>query len=110
MPQPGRATLHAKVKPGASFRIVCEKPGVGFAGQIQSGAWDPFCACQKHHAKGWKAALRAVGRILPGFDGSPGNSGLGLDAQRKLVSDYLNGGNWVLSAELTEVESGKRSD
>jgi DNA invertase Pin-like site-specific DNA recombinase len=39
-----------------------------------------------------------------------GDSGLGLDAQRKLVSDYLNGGNWILSAEFTEVESGKRSD
>jgi len=39
-----------------------------------------------------------------------GDSGLGLHAQRKLVSDYLNGGNWVLSAEFTEVESGKRSD
>jgi Resolvase, N terminal domain len=39
-----------------------------------------------------------------------GDSGLGLDAQRKLVSDYLNGGKWVLSAEFTEVESGQRSD
>jgi DNA invertase Pin-like site-specific DNA recombinase len=39
-----------------------------------------------------------------------GDSGLGLDAQRKLVADYLNGGNWTLSAEFTEVESGKRSD
>jgi len=39
-----------------------------------------------------------------------GESGLGLDAQRKLVSDYLNGGNWTLSAEFTEIESGKRSD
>ncbi len=39
-----------------------------------------------------------------------GESGLGLDAQRKLVSDYLNGGQWILSAELTEIESGKRSD
>jgi DNA invertase Pin-like site-specific DNA recombinase len=39
-----------------------------------------------------------------------GDSGLGLDAQRKLVSDYLNGGNWTLAAEFTEVESGKRSD
>jgi len=39
-----------------------------------------------------------------------GESGLGLDAQRKLVNDYLNGGKWVLSAEFTEVESGKRSD
>jgi DNA invertase Pin-like site-specific DNA recombinase len=39
-----------------------------------------------------------------------GDSGLGLDAQRKLVNDYLNGGNWALAAEFTEVESGKRSD
>jgi DNA invertase Pin-like site-specific DNA recombinase len=39
-----------------------------------------------------------------------GDSGLGLDAQRKLVSDYLNGGRWTLSAEFTEVETGKRND
>src|ERR1700746_89776 len=39
-----------------------------------------------------------------------GESGPGLDAQRKLVADYLNGGSWTLSAEFTEVESGKRSD
>jgi DNA invertase Pin-like site-specific DNA recombinase len=39
-----------------------------------------------------------------------GDSGLGLDSQRKLVTDYLNGGRWTLSAEFTEVESGKRSD
>src|SRR5690348_1961015 len=39
-----------------------------------------------------------------------GDSGLGLDAQRKLVADYLNGGNWTLAAEFTEIESGKRSD
>jgi DNA invertase Pin-like site-specific DNA recombinase len=36
-----------------------------------------------------------------------GRSGLGLDAQRKAVADYLNGGAWELAAELTEVESGK---
>jgi DNA invertase Pin-like site-specific DNA recombinase len=35
-----------------------------------------------------------------------GKSGLGLDAQRAAVSDYLNGGNWRLVAELVEVESG----
>ena len=28
-----------------------------------------------------------------------GDSGLGLDAQRKLVGDYLNGGSWTLVAE-----------
>jgi DNA invertase Pin-like site-specific DNA recombinase len=39
-----------------------------------------------------------------------GKSGLGLDAQRKAVEDYLNGGTWSLIGEFTEVESGKRSD
>lgn len=36
-----------------------------------------------------------------------GKSGLGLDAQRKAVTDYLNGGDWNLIGELVEVESGK---
>lgn len=39
-----------------------------------------------------------------------GKSGLGLEAQRKAVADYLNGGNWQLLAETIEVESGKKSD
>lgn len=39
-----------------------------------------------------------------------GKSGLGLDAQRQAVSDYLNGGDWELVAEFTEIESGKKSD
>ena len=39
-----------------------------------------------------------------------GKSGLGLEAQRKAVLDYLDGGRWELVAEFTEVESGKRSD
>src|SRR5215218_5506994 len=39
-----------------------------------------------------------------------GKSGLGLEAQRKAVLDYLNGGAWELVGEFTEVESGKRSD
>jgi DNA invertase Pin-like site-specific DNA recombinase len=39
-----------------------------------------------------------------------GKSGLGLEAQREAVMDYLNGGNWTMVAEFTEVESGKRSD
>ena len=38
-----------------------------------------------------------------------GKSGLGLDAQRKAVRDYLNGGTWSLIGEFTEVESGKRN-
>src|SRR3954454_1697050 len=35
-------------------------------------------------------------------------SGLGLDAQRKAVEDFSNGGSWNLVAEFVEVESGKR--
>lgn len=39
-----------------------------------------------------------------------GRSGLGLEAQRKAVTDYLNGGKWELMQELIEVESGKSKD
>src|ERR1700730_7906627 len=58
-------------------------------GRPHSGKWSPYCRVSSDRR---------------------GDSGLGLRAQSKLVSDYLNGGNWVLSAEFTEVESGKRSD
>jgi DNA invertase Pin-like site-specific DNA recombinase len=39
-----------------------------------------------------------------------GKSGLGLEAQRQAVADYLNGGRWKLLAEFVEVESGKNDD
>ncbi|PWC56656.1 recombinase family protein [Azospirillum sp. TSO22-1] len=39
-----------------------------------------------------------------------GRSGLGIEAQRKAVTDHLNGGNWTLIAEYVETESGKRGD
>ena len=39
-----------------------------------------------------------------------GRSGLGLDAQRQAVTDFLNGGAWNLMAEFVEVESGKSDD
>jgi DNA invertase Pin-like site-specific DNA recombinase len=39
-----------------------------------------------------------------------GKSGLGLEAQRKAVEDYLNGGRWELITEFVEVETGKRDD
>jgi DNA invertase Pin-like site-specific DNA recombinase len=39
-----------------------------------------------------------------------GASGLGLEAQRKAVADYLNGDKWTLAKEFVEIESGKRSD
>jgi DNA invertase Pin-like site-specific DNA recombinase len=39
-----------------------------------------------------------------------GKSGLGLEAQRTSVTDFLNGGQWKLIKEFVEVESGKRAD
>ncbi|RYC34059.1 recombinase family protein [Lichenibacterium minor] len=39
-----------------------------------------------------------------------GASGLGMDAQRTAVTDFLNGGRWSLIAEVVEVESGKNDD
>jgi DNA invertase Pin-like site-specific DNA recombinase len=39
-----------------------------------------------------------------------GKSGLGLEAQKQAVTNYLNGGRWKLAGEFVEVESGKRDD
>jgi DNA invertase Pin-like site-specific DNA recombinase len=39
-----------------------------------------------------------------------GTSGLGLEAQRKAVTDFLNGGRWQLVAEFVETESGAKTD
>lgn len=39
-----------------------------------------------------------------------GKSGLGLEAQRVAVAAFLNGGDWSMAKEFTEVESGKRDD
>ena len=39
-----------------------------------------------------------------------GKSGLGLEAQRRAVAEFLNGGSWELLAEFVEVESGKSDD
>ncbi|SAL62643.1 recombinase family protein [Caballeronia humi] len=39
-----------------------------------------------------------------------GQSGLSLESQQALVTQYLNGGNWELVGEFTEVETGKGAD
>lgn len=41
--------------------------------------------------------------------GKQGRSGLGLEAQRHAVEDYLNGGKWEVVEEFVEVESGKNN-
>src|SRR6516162_7570108 len=42
--------------------------------------------------------------------GRQGRSGIGLEAQREAVKTYLNGGDWQIVDEYTEVESGKNAD
>lgn len=39
-----------------------------------------------------------------------GKSGLGLDAQKKTVMDFLNGHGYEIAGELTEIESGGKDD
>lgn len=39
-----------------------------------------------------------------------GESGLGIEAQRRAVLEFLNGGHWELLAEYAETESGKKND
>jgi DNA invertase Pin-like site-specific DNA recombinase len=39
-----------------------------------------------------------------------GRSGLGLEAQRQAVTDYLDGGRWRLLGEYVEIESGQTDD
>jgi DNA invertase Pin-like site-specific DNA recombinase len=39
-----------------------------------------------------------------------GRSGLGLEGQRQAVDTFLNGGDWKIVREYTEVESGKSDD
>ena len=42
--------------------------------------------------------------------GKQGKSGLGIEAQRQAVANYLDGGNWRIVGEFVEIESGKRTD
>ena len=39
-----------------------------------------------------------------------GARGLGIEAQRNGVANYLNGGRWTLLQDFVEVESGAKSD
>lgn len=39
-----------------------------------------------------------------------GRSGLGIEAQKKTVAQYLNGGDWQLIGEYEEHESGRNND
>ena len=39
-----------------------------------------------------------------------GKSGLGLEAQREAIDNFINGGKWALLREFVEIESGKKND
>jgi len=54
--------------------------------------------------------FRWVCYLLSGEHDAARKIRLGCDAQRAAVATYLNGGDWKIVAEFTEVESGKRSD
>jgi DNA invertase Pin-like site-specific DNA recombinase len=52
------------------------------------------------------------GKFVPYYrvsTGRQGRSGLGLEAQRHAVTEFLNGGSWKVVGEFIEIESGKRS-
>ena len=59
--------------------------------------------CMPKHTGTWVSYLRVS-------TDKQGKSGLGLEAQRKAVADFLNGGKWTLAEEFVEIESGKRGD
>jgi len=61
----------------------------------------------------WEIEIMAEGKFISYLRVSTakqGRSGLGVEAQRQAVADFLNGGNWKLIAEVEEIESGKRDD
>lgn len=39
-----------------------------------------------------------------------GHSGLGVEAQKAAIDNYLNGGEWTITDEFIEIESGKNND
>ena len=63
-----------------------------------------------HRCRGRAHGKGTLHRLPAGLDREAGRSGLGLEAQRRRCSDYLDGGKWTLVAEVVEIESGKRDD
>ena len=53
---------------------------------------------------------RQIFKLFASVDSPAGRERLGLEAQRDVVSRYLNGGSWSLVQEVVEMESGKRND
>src|SRR6516225_6320961 len=66
--------------------------------------WESSCTASPYRFQFWKKRITGVSTD------KQGKSGLGLDAQRHAVQQYLNGGTWSLIGEFTEIESGKRNE
>jgi DNA invertase Pin-like site-specific DNA recombinase len=67
----------------------------------------------EHRSKRYEVNGMANGKFISYLRVSTqrqGKSGLGLEAQREAVLEFLNGGRWTLVQEVVEVESGKRND
>jgi DNA invertase Pin-like site-specific DNA recombinase len=76
-----------------------------------SGAWNSL-APNGDPTRAFRFELeKIVFCLLPGFRRiGKGRSGLGLEALQSAVRNYLNGGDWELIGEFTEIESGKHAD
>jgi DNA invertase Pin-like site-specific DNA recombinase len=53
---------------------------------------------------------RRLHRLLPGFDRETGQIRPWSRSSARGCCQYLNGGNWQITGEFTEVESGRNSD
>jgi DNA invertase Pin-like site-specific DNA recombinase len=50
------------------------------------------------------------GKFVAYYRVSTGKQGLGIEAQKTAVQNYLDGGRWTLIAEFTEKESGRKKN
>src|SRR6516164_11248861 len=77
-------------------------------------SWSPSAAYSLLTTCVWEGTMTAHrGKFVAYFRVSTdkqGKSGLGLDAQRHAVLQFLDGGSWSLIGEFTEIESGKRNE
>ena len=70
----------------------------------------PYC-CITTDNEGWQCLCTvSLFPISASVPDRQGRSGLGLEAQRQAVADFLNGGAWRLVAEFVEVEAGKNTE
>ena len=86
------------------------RPSKGRGALPTSRAVTSIC-CQRHSRKlewGWQrwASIVAYYRVPTP---KQARSGLGLEAQRHGVAEFLNGGDWRMVGEFIEVESGKKA-